>query len=102
MVLRKIDLMQREFGVCNGHTCRECSNLVKGQYHGRILTKCQVYGLTHSAASDWAGRWLACGMFNREYTGRNVIELVAKGRKKPERSVEPMEGQISMMEGCYE
>ena len=69
MALRKIALMHRLFGVCEGHACRECSNLVKGRYHDRILTKCKVYGLTHSEASDWAGRWQACGMFNRGVYG---------------------------------
>ncbi len=98
MAVRKIDLMHQQFGVCAGHACRECSNLVKGRYHDRILTKCQVYGLTHSEASDWAGRWLACGMFNREYTGRPVIRLVMRGRREPKEPEEPLDGQISMME----
>lgn len=96
MTVRKIDLMHKTFGVCYGHACRECSNLVKGRYHDRILTKCQVYGLTHSEASDWAGRWTACGMLNREYTGRPIIELVTRGKPKPPE--EPLDGQISMME----
>ena len=52
MAMRKIALMHRLFGVCEGHACRECSNLVNGRYHDRILTKCNVYGLTHSEASD--------------------------------------------------
>ncbi len=98
MAIRKIDLMHRQFGVFDGHACRECSNLVKGRYRDRILTKCQVYGLTHSEASDWAGRWLACGMFNREYTGRPVIELVQRGRREPKPPEGPLDGQISMME----
>ncbi len=99
MVLRKIDLMQRKFGVCDGHTCRECSNFVAVLANDKRLHKCRIYGDTNSTASDWAGRLLACGMFNREYAGRNVIELVTKGRKKPEQPGEPLEGQISMVEG---
>ena len=35
MALRKIDLMQKFFGICEGHNCGECSNLVEGPYHGR-------------------------------------------------------------------
>ena len=42
--MRKIALMHRLFGVCEGHACRECRNLVKGRYRDRILTKCEVYG----------------------------------------------------------
>lgn len=68
MALCKIDLMHQQFGVCDGHACRECRNFVPGDYHGKTLRKCTVYGLTHSEATDWAGRWLACGMFGREYT----------------------------------
>jgi len=102
MAARKIDLMHQQFGVCDGHACRECRNFVSGDYHGKTLRKCKVYGLTHSEASDWAGRWLACGMFNREYTGRPVIELVQRGRREPKPTEGPLDGQISMMEVTYE
>lgn len=95
MALRKVDLMHKFFGKCYGHTCRECSNLVKGRYHDRILTKCKVYGLTHSEASDWAGRWLACGMFNRVWDKQPVIREVVPERKQKEVDNTPMEGQIS-------
>ena len=96
MALRKIALMHRLFGVCEGHACRECSNLVNGRYHDRILTKCKVYGLTHSEASDWAGRWQACGMFNREWDKQPVIREVVPERKQKEADNTPMDGQISL------
>ena len=54
MALRKLALMHRFFGVLDGHTCRECSNFIKGKYHDKVLCKCKVYGLTHSKATDWA------------------------------------------------
>lgn len=95
MALRKIALMHRLFGVCEGHACRECSNLVKGRYHYRILTKCEVYGLTHSEASDWAGRWQACGMFNRTWDKQPVIREVVPERKRQEADNTPLDGQIS-------
>lgn len=47
MALRKLALMHRFFGVLDGHTCRECSNFIKGKYHDKVLCKCKVYGLTH-------------------------------------------------------
>lgn len=80
MALRKLALMHQQFGVCYGHSCGECSNLVSGRYRGRILRKCEVYGLTHSEASDWAKRWVACEMLNGIYTGRPIIELCEERR----------------------
>ena len=82
MALRKLALMHQKFGRCEGHICGECSNLISGCYRGRTLRKCEVYGLTHSEASDWAKRWVACGMLNRIYAGRPIIELV-RGKKVP-------------------
>lgn len=97
MALRKQDLMHKEFGICEGHTCVECSNFVEGKYHDKTLRKCKVYGLTHSEASDWAKRYLACGMFNKAYTGRPIIELVKPARTKQDEAQRiPLEGQISM------
>lgn len=75
MTIKKIDRMRKLFGVCKGHTCKECSNYTRIRYRGKMLRKCQVYGLTHSEASDWTGRWAACGMYNKEYSGRPVIEV---------------------------
>lgn len=93
MAIKKIDLMHRTFGKCHGHTCRECSNLIKGSWN---YTKCKVYGDTSSAASDWTQRWEACGMFNKHYTGGPIIRLVRPDRKPtPGGTEEPLEGQIS-------
>lgn len=97
MALRKIDLMHRQFGKCEGHTCGECNNLREGRYHDKILRKCKVYGMTHSEASDWAKRWLACGLFNKPWDGKPIMQLVRPIRKdKEEMQNTPLEGQISM------
>ena len=97
MALRKIALMHKFFGICEGHTCGECSNLVECPYHGRMYRKCKAYGLTNSAASDWAKRYLACGMFNKEYKGRPNIERVIPARTNPEEAQRiELEGQISL------
>ena len=96
MALRKIALMHRLFGIELGHACRECSNLVKGKYHDRTLCKCRVYGLTHSEASDWAGRWQACGMFNKTWDKQPVMRDVIPERKQKEADNTPLEGQISL------
>ena len=97
MTIRKQQLMYKHFGMCNGHLCGECSNLVEGRYHDKILRKCKVYGLTHSEASDWAKRWQACGMFNKPYTGGPIIELVKRSSNKPPQAPEePLEGQMTL------
>lgn len=96
MAIRKIDLMHRIFGVSDGHACRECSNLVKGRYHDRILTKCNVYGLTHSEASDWAGRWQACGAFNQAINMGPIIRDVVPDRRQKETDSSPLDGQMMM------
>lgn len=95
-MIRKITRMHVLFGVDPCHTCGECSNFVSGRYMSRILRKCKVYGLTHSQASDWAKSWTACGMFNREYAGRNVIELMDRKVAK-----EPLEDQMDLFGGDF-
>ena len=90
---KKEELMHQLFGVCSDHTCGECSNFVSGRYHSKILRKCEVYGLTHSEATDWAKRYVACGMFNQEYKGRPIIEV--KRHMSREVDTEPLEGQVS-------
>lgn len=89
--IRKIELMYRLFGHCNGHSCGECSNLIEKR-RDRVYRKCIVYGVTNSEASDWAKRWNACGMFNLNYSGNPIISVV---RKKNDFGI-PMDGQMEM------
>lgn len=97
MALRKIDLMHRKFGKCEGHTCRECSNLIHIRVSNRSLTKCKVYGETSSEASDWTQRWQACGMFNKQWDKGPIIQLVRPVRtKKEDAQLIPLDGQMSM------
>ena len=99
MALRKIDLMHKFFGICEGHTCGECSNLVEEPYHGKMYRKCKVYGQSNSEATDWAKRYLACGRFNEPYTGRPIIECVKPVRTKQEEAQRiELEGQTSLFE----
>lgn len=93
--IRKIDLMYWVFGKASGvHTCKECSNFVQGKYHSKTLRKCKVYGLTHSEASDWAQRHEACGMFNKEWYGNDIITLVRRGGVQ-QKEEQPLDGQIT-------
>lgn len=99
MALRKIDLMHRQFGKTEGHTCRECNNLVKYYANTKPVSKCKIYGETNSEASDWVQRYQACGMFNKPWDKKPVIRLVVPERKKREEpDREPIEGQLSMGE----
>lgn len=99
MNLKKQYLMYDLFGRCNGRTCGECSNFVSGRYHNKILRKCQVYGLSHSEATDWAKSCPACGMFNREWSGRKIIEQ--KKHFSNFRPEEPIEGQMDLFGGEF-
>lgn len=94
MALRKIDLMHHIFDKVEGHTCKECSNLVEGEYHDRVLRKCKVYGLTHSEASDWRKKFVACGMFNKQWHDKPIIRLVRSNPETVQRI--PYEGQMSL------
>lgn len=97
MALKKIDLMHKFFGICEGHTCGECSNLVEKPYNGRVYRKCRLYGETTSEASDWAKRYLACGKFNTPYHGRHIIELVTTARTNREEAQRiELEGQMKL------
>ena len=90
---RGISAMHEMFGVLPDKRCEDCANLMQGDYHGRHLRKCTVYGATHSASSDWSKKYIACGMYNREWTSpRNAMELRAKDKAQ----LEPCEGQMRM------
>lgn len=97
MAVRKISLMYKMFGKSE-HYCRDCFHF------GRILVgdkrkvrKCEVYGVTASEASDWKASYQSCGLFNKEYDGRNIIDFVTPERKR-EIVNEPLEGQIELLE----
>lgn len=98
MAVRKIDLMHRHFGKCHGRKCKDCQNLVKLEYHCKPYIKCRVYGITQSEASDWVQKYEACGMFNKEWTGGDIIRLVKPERAAAQQDNDPIEGQVSIFE----
>ena len=89
--LKKINLMHAMFGVADG-VCSECEHFVKGLYHTRILRKCEIYGLTHSEATDWRQSYQACGLKNRDTIHQNVFRLVQRQNELPT----SLAGQIEM------
>ena len=95
---RKIDAMYERFGKYGVGQCRDCRHFKKGKYHGRILRKCDVYGMTHSEATDWSGKYAACGLYNKPYKGTTIIELL---KHEPRRGMHgeqevPIEGQMDL------
>lgn len=94
MATRKIDLMHKLFGKSEG-LCKECCNYTRYSYRDKAYRKCIAYGVTASEATDWKASYQACGLFNREYNGKDVIRLVKNGIAK-RLIAEPIEGQESL------
>lgn len=94
--MRKIELMHVTFGKCHGKQCKNCFNYIRFRYHDRPLRKCRVYGITQSEASDWTGKWQACGAFDKDIQCSPIMELVRKS--KIEVQYEPLEGQCAFEE----
>ena len=87
---RKIMAMYDMFGRVK-NVCGNCCHLKgdKGEYR-----KCEVYGISHSAATDWALGWQACGAFNLiSVRERNLYKSLPR---KIEFHDEPLEGQMEM------
>lgn len=90
---RKKDLMYELFGKSEG-LCKDCQHYIGYRYHDYNRRKCEVYGDTRSEASDWAGKWQACGLYpDKPYNGRNVIELVQKSKQVSKLEID---GQMNM------
>jgi len=90
---QKAKRMYKRFGkITDGRRCKDCDNLIKVEHGNHRVYKCLVYGNTHSEASDWRISNTACGMINREYKGRPIIEL----RETQSRSDEQIEGQLTV------
>lgn len=81
-MLRKIDRMHELFGTNPYAKCRDCDHLIVGTWHDKKYKKCEVYGMSHSEATDWAFGWWACGMFNQEYNGKPVYKIIERDKKE--------------------
>ena len=90
---RKIEAMHEMFGKGQG-TCGECGHLLRYRVSSRMISKCEVYGDTSSEASDWAMKWGACGLKDKPYKGRNIINVL---KHAPRKSVEEqLDGQMTI------
>lgn len=96
---RKIEAMHSAFGIDTTHKCKECCNFVQDRYHNKTLRKCLAYGLTHSAASDWAGRNTACGLFGKSFEAAGSVPMIELLKhSKRERDNTPLAGQCTLDE----
>ena len=99
MIARKIDAMHRRFGVLEDKRCEDCSNLIKGYCGNTFVRKCTVYGATHSEASDWRKKYIACGLFNKEWKGYPIIRaLKYSGMSKAD--IPEIDGQLGFFDGA--
>lgn len=97
MEKRKIFAMHERFGTCGALRCKDCNHLVGGKYHDRQLYKCELYGLTHSEATDWRLSYQACGMFGIEQDMNTWVPILEQIKHESRKADELLiEGQIRM------
>lgn len=57
-------MMLKVFGISQGNKCKGCSHFHYRMYANKY-PKCALSGCDgHSFASDWSGKWQACGKFS--------------------------------------
>ena len=64
--MRKSEKMRYIFGDGEG-TCKDCCHYIKYLHRDRTYSKCIVYGVSNSEATDWSYKHKACGMKNEEW-----------------------------------
>lgn len=56
--------MRGRFGPGPGDAiCRDCVFFERHAGNTRAYSKCRRYGVSGSSATDWSGKWLACGIY---------------------------------------
>ena len=90
---KKIDAMHDRFGTLPEERCVNCSNFIHGRYHTKYLSKCTVYGATHSEATDWKKGYMACGLFNKEWKGNTILHVL-RGEQATKQPQDPLDGQM--------
>ena len=97
MADRKITAMHREYGKDHAHRCEDCPNL-RADKASRTRYKCMAYGVSFSAATDWAKSWTACGMYGHPARKGDTPLFERLKHAKRKADVELLDGQISMWE----
>lgn len=90
--MEKVARMHKLFGYGQGLCC-DCCNLISVAGNSKHY-KCMIYGVSHSTATDWAQRWIACGMKDKK---KGDIEPVY--REKPKKAADDqIEGQMDIFD----
>lgn len=93
---RKLPAMHYVYGTTpEPHKCKECSNFLVFEHHGKRYFKCAAYGISNSQATDWGANYRACGWFNHSMDNWTPLleEIKQKSRKATPISIK---GQIKM------
>lgn len=59
---RRHQVMIRLHGRREGRQCRSCARLVRTSWGRQRYLKCEAFGVSASATTDWRAGWEACGL----------------------------------------
>lgn len=93
MADRKIAAMHKMFSATEGLTCKGCKHLISGRYHDRIYHKCELYGMSHSEATDWRLSYTACGLYNMHVKRSTWVPVMDRLKPSP---APPLDGQVAL------
>ena len=86
------DAMRRHFGTTDAN-CKDCKHLISARWHDKMYHKCELYGLSHSEATDWRVSEKACGLFDKPVDLDTWMPVMDR---ETLRYVEQIEGQMEM------
>ncbi len=46
-----------------GKTCKNCKHFFSYRHGKRVFYKCELFGISRSEATDWRGKYPACGKY---------------------------------------
>lgn len=96
MTGRKIDAMHAIYGTVQDMHCADCPHFIAGRYHDKMLFKCEAYGITHSEATDWRKRYVACSLVHLPLPDERPVIDRLRGLKT--RIQDQIYGQITVEE----
>jgi len=67
-VPQRLAIMWRSHNRINGKKCGDCAHLLIKEGHNHNYFKCELYGDSNGAGTDWRKKWMACGKFLEEVT----------------------------------
>ena len=95
MRLRKIEAMHHFYGFDSQcRQCGQCPHFIRGIYHDRMMSKCTVYGCTHSEATDWRKGYSACTLIDKPFPeeDKRIIDIL---KARQIRKEEQIPGQMT-------